>query len=63
MKILSLAILSRLFLMVIIGGLPSVLFSQQVVKNREIYVPFDDLQTILVSGIQRIYLPRGEYDE
>ncbi|HIA62211.1 MAG TPA: hypothetical protein EYN93_04840, partial [Planctomycetaceae bacterium] len=63
MKILSLAKLSRLFLMLIIGGLPSVLFSQQEVKNREIYVPFDDLQTILASGIQRIYLPRGEYEE
>ena len=30
--------------------------------KREIYVPFDDLKTVLASGIQRIYLPRSEYE-
>ncbi|MEC7566164.1 MAG: hypothetical protein VX738_10815, partial [Planctomycetota bacterium] len=63
MRVLSLTILSRLFFALIVGGLPNVLFAQEEVKNREIYVPFDDLQTILASGIQRIYLPRSEYEE
>ncbi|MBT7916157.1 MAG: hypothetical protein HN617_01310, partial [Planctomycetaceae bacterium] len=36
--------------------------AQQGEMKREIYVPFDDLKTVLASGIQRIYLPRGEYE-
>jgi hypothetical protein len=36
--------------------------AQQGEMKREIYVPFDDLKTVLASGIQRIYLPRSEYE-
>ena len=31
-------------------------------KSREIYVPFKDLKSILAGPIERIYLPRSEYE-
>ncbi|MGY8731646.1 MAG: hypothetical protein ACKVK0_05890 [Pirellulales bacterium] len=43
-------------------GTATTAFAQQGEIKREIYVPFDDLKTVLASGIQRIYLPRSEYE-
>ena len=43
-------------------GATTTAFAQQGEIKREIYVPFDDLKTVLASGIQRIYLPRSEYE-
>lgn len=31
-------------------------------KSREIYVPFKDLKSVLAGPIERIYLPRSEYE-
>lgn len=31
-------------------------------KSREIYIPFKDLKSVLAGPIQRIYLPRSEYE-
>ena len=31
-------------------------------KSREIYVPFKDLKSVLAGSIERIYLPRSEYE-
>ncbi|HIA62057.1 MAG TPA: hypothetical protein EYN93_04035 [Planctomycetaceae bacterium] len=43
-------------------GAATTAVAQQGEMKREIYVPFDDLKTVLASGIQRIYLPRSEYE-
>ena len=32
-------------------------------KSREIYVPFKDLKSVLAGPIERIYLPRSEYED
>ncbi len=47
---------------VVFGAVPPAI-AQQAEMKREIYVPFDDLKTVLASGIQRIYLPRNEYED
>ena len=31
-------------------------------KSREIYVPFKDLKSVLAGPVERIYLPRSEYE-
>jgi hypothetical protein len=46
----------------VFGPAPTAI-AQQGEMKREIYVPFDDLKTVLASGIQRIYLPRNEYED
>ncbi|MBT4694853.1 MAG: hypothetical protein HOB73_16075, partial [Planctomycetaceae bacterium] len=46
----------------VVCGAAMTAVAQQDEMKREIYVPFDDLKTVLASGIQRIYLPRSEYE-
>ena len=59
---LRISILMLLSCCVVFGAVPPAI-AQQGEMKREIYVPFDDLKTVLASGIQRIYLPRSEYED
>jgi hypothetical protein len=59
---LRISMLMLLSYCVVFGDVPPAIAQQDEMK-REIYVPFDDLKTVLASGIQRIYLPRNEYED